>query len=166
MATSPATQCSRMYVCVREAQDLCFSFGIRYPVWLISIQKVCVFHSFELNRFYFQCAISPWHRRTTLRVLDLQVWAGHLWDPPFTWELYSRALGRSLEAHCRHCQEACRPTERRTSREQTLLPNEAAVRVLPVGRQEAADWASALDIVIKRLVTVECTVRKQAQFIS
>ena len=31
--------------------------------------------------------------------------------------------------------------ERRSAREEVLQPDEAAVRVLPVGRQEAADWA-------------------------
>ena len=56
--------------------------------------------------------------------------------------------------------------ERRSAREETLQPNEAAVRVLPVGPQEAADWAQALDTVISRIVTVERTVREQAQFIS
>ena len=56
--------------------------------------------------------------------------------------------------------------ERRTSREGTLLPNIAAVRVPIIERQGAANWGSALDIVVNRLVTVERTVREQAQFMS
>ena len=53
--------------------------------------------------------------------------------------------------------------ERRSAREETLRPDEAAVRVLTVGRQEAADWAAALDTFVNRLVTVERSVREQAQ---
>ena len=52
--------------------------------------------------------------------------------------------------------------ERRASRGETLQTDEAAVRVLPMGRQEAADWASALDIVVNRLVTIELTVREKS----
>ena len=54
--------------------------------------------------------------------------------------------------------------ERRTSRKETLLPNEVAVRVLQIGRQEAANCAAALETVVNRLVTVDRSVREQAQF--
>ena len=40
------------------------------------------------------------------------------------------------------------------------------MRVLTIGRQEAADWAAALDVVVNRLVTVERSAPEQAQFIS
>ena len=90
-------------------------------------------------------------RRASSRNAPLTGHARHGSGAPYTIRSTSRDADRA---------------ERRASREESLRPDEAAVRVLPVGRQEAADWAAALDIVVNRLVTVERSVREQAQCVA
>ena len=177
---------SRMYVCMRVTQGLCISFKISYPVSLILTRTDFVFHSFDFHR-QFHFGLFSHHgqlhriRRTGSLIIGPGFPSGWCTQGTGLRSVTSRGsippkAGRKSPSRnaastgtARHgsgalytIRSSSRNMDRaewRTSRKETLQPNKAAVRVLPVERQRAADWASAVDIVVNRLVTVERTVR-------